>query len=142
MERREIGKEIIILSNQLKRKVDHIVVSSGLTGVQSRVIRYIYERSKVCNVYQKDIEDAFDIRRSSVTSVLQLLEKKGFIKRESVSEDARLKKLTLTEEGVKIQESVCNTIASMEDEFYAALTKEEMEQLFSSLEKLALVVKE
>ncbi|MBE5960161.1 MAG: MarR family transcriptional regulator [Lachnospiraceae bacterium] len=142
MERREIGKEIIILSNQLKRRVDHIVASYGLTGVQSRVIRHIYEKSKVCDVYQKDIEDAFEIRRSSVTSVLQLLEKKGFIKRESVSEDARLKKLTLTEQGRKMHESVCNVIEEMEEGFYAALTKEEMEQLFCSIEKLALLVKE
>ena len=35
--------------------------------------------------------------RSTVTGVVKLMERKGLIRRESVSSDARLKKLVLTE---------------------------------------------
>ena len=42
--------------------------------------------------FQKDIEQRFAVGRSTVTNLIQLMEKKGFVKRESVKQDARLKK--------------------------------------------------
>ena len=49
-------------------------------------------------VFQRDIEREFSITRSTVTNILQLMERKGYIERRSVPQDARLKKLVLTEE--------------------------------------------
>ena len=48
-------------------------------------------------VYQRDIEREFSITRSTVTNILQLMERKGYIERQSVPQDARLKRLVLTE---------------------------------------------
>lgn len=42
-------------------------------------------------IFQKDLETEFCIGRSTVTNILNLMEKKGFVRRESVSYDARLK---------------------------------------------------
>lgn len=39
-------------------------------------------------MFQKDIEEAFNITRSSVTGVVKLMEQKGYIRRESVAGDA------------------------------------------------------
>ena len=47
-------------------------------------------------MYQKDIEEEFRIRKSTVTGILKLLEKNGFIRRESVPQDARLKRIVPT----------------------------------------------
>ena len=55
--------------------------------------------------FQKDIEQRFAVGRSTVTNLIQLMEKKGFVKRESVKQDARLKKVILTEKGIASQES-------------------------------------
>lgn len=54
-------------------------------------------------IFQKDIEREFKIKGSSVTSVLNNLEKNGYILRKSVERDKRLKQIVLTEKA----ESVC-----------------------------------
>ena len=56
------------------------------------------------------MEKEFQIRRSTVTGTLQLLEKKGFIRRESVEWDARLKKVVPTDKAEGIREHVLNNI--------------------------------
>ena len=83
----------------------------------------------------KDIEDAFCIRRSTVSKVIRLMEEKGFIERQSVDYDARLKKLVLTPEGEHIhhliEEEVCKTEALLRQD----ISEEELETFFQVMEK-------
>ena len=53
---------------------------------------WVFVFSQQGDVYQKDIESFFKLRRSTVSSQLDTLEKKGLIQRVPVSHDARLKK--------------------------------------------------
>ena len=64
-----------------------------ITGMQSRVIYYILVHFQEGPVFQRDIESAFGLSRSTATGILQQLEKKDIIQRESVARDARLKSL-------------------------------------------------
>ena len=94
-----LGNQIIILSNQVKHYLHQAAEVEGISGSQSRILHYISEFSKKTEVYQKDVEEFFYLRRSTVTQTLQTMEKNGLIKRSSVSRDARLKKLELTGAG-------------------------------------------
>lgn len=139
-EEREIGKACHIFSHQIKRQIDHTAAEYGLTTAQARVLGFIYCVSKKQDVFQKDIEEAFDIRRSSVTSSIQLLERKGYIKRLSVPHDARLKKLVLTEEGVAVHEKVHGLLDQVEADLRSVVTPEELDLLFDILERFTKVV--
>ena len=86
--------------------------------------------------YFKDLEEIFEIRRSSITSVISLLERKGYIKRVSVSEDARLKKLELTEEGKKINSEVYETIIEIEDTIKNEFTENELKLFLNFLDRI------
>ena len=138
--RRHIGKEIDIISNKIRRKIDHQVSKYGLTGVQAKIVGFVYFVSKNRDVFQKDIENDLKIRSSSVTSVLQLMEKNGYIKRESVCTDARLKKIVLTEKGDEIRLMVQNLIDEMENEVSKSITEGEREFLFYILDKLSKTI--
>ena len=116
MKEREFGKKIHFISNTIKRSIDRKVEVYGVTAGQSRIIGYIARTSRKRDVFQRDIEEEFDIRRSSVTNVLQILEKNGYVSRESVESDARLKKLVLTEKGCKVDKAVHRTILEQEDD--------------------------
>lgn len=131
------GKKIHYISHALKRNIDRKVEQFGVTGVQVRILGYIAGESKVREVYQRDIEEAFDRRRSTVTNVIQNLEKNGFIKRESVESDARLKKVVLTEKGNKVNEIVYRTILEEEEKILGHMTEEEIEQFYALLQKVA-----
>ena len=77
-----------------------------------------------------------DQPRSTVTNILQLMERKGYIERQSVPQDARLKRLILTEEGGRVHEKTMLSLHQT-DEFVAGLlTEEENAELLRLLNKL------
>ena len=83
-----------------------------LTGVHGWLIHFLYDQTEP--VYQRDIEKRLCIRRSTVTATLNRMEKNGLIVRESVPEDARLKRIVLTEKAISLHNDVEKEI-SMED---------------------------
>ena len=94
--------ELKLFKNVANRRFEEMLKKHQLTTMQFFILEYIMDRGKQ-NVYQKDIEKAFDIRRSTVTEILQNMEKQELIERVSVPEDARLKKIVL---GKKIHKHV------------------------------------
>ena len=94
----DLGFQIRTLSHLVKRMVDQTAFSgtdAHPTGVQGWILGYLYTNQDK-EVFQRDIQQQFSIRRSTVTGILQLMEKNGLITRSSVDRDARLKKLELT----------------------------------------------
>lgn len=80
-----MGRLIQVLSHQMKRKscVNSMINDDGLTTMQKHVLKFLLLETLHKVVYQKDIEEEFQIRKSTATGMLQLLEKNGFIVRES-----------------------------------------------------------
>lgn len=134
---RNIGHKVIILSREVERAIGKEVAQYGITNIQSRIILFISKESSKRRIYQKDIEEKFNIRRSSVTSVLNLMESNGYIKRVSVEEDGRLKQIELQERGIEIEKSVHSAILKIEDHLSRVFTKEERELFFSLVDKLS-----
>jgi DNA-binding MarR family transcriptional regulator len=136
---RHIGKRIRIISNQIRRKIERESSNRGveLSSTQSRIIGYLYRESKNRDIFQKDIEEEFDIRRSSVTSILQHLERNGYITRESVANDGRLKKLVLTEKGIGIHEMVFQVIQEVEGYLNEDFSGEELDVFLNLLDRVS-----
>lgn len=103
---KDCGSWINVLSHKLKKRMNANVQSLGLTGVQSRVMHYILVKCAGGPVFQRDVEKAFGLSRSTATGTLQLMEKNGLILRESVSSDARLKSLVPTEKAARLDAQV------------------------------------
>lgn len=144
MGERALGRKIKVLSNQIRRKFEKNLVDAGIEvpSAQGMIIGFIYKESSKRDIFQKDIEEEFDIRRSSVTNILQLMDKNGYIKRISVAEDARLKKIILTEKGLEIQEVIKKGLEVTESSLRAVYSEEELEQLFYLLDKLSCTLGE
>lgn len=94
---KDCGLWINVLSHKLKKRMNANMQSLGLTGVQGRVMHYILVKCADGPVFQRDVENAFDLSRSTATGILQLMEKNGLILRENMASDARLKSLIPTE---------------------------------------------
>ena len=131
-----LGNQIIILSNQVKHYLHQAAEVEGISGSQSRILHYISEFSKKTEVYQKDVEEFFYLRRSTVTQTLQAMEKNGLIRRSSVARDARLKKLELTEAGQALEAKIHTRVMQMEQRLRESLTEEEITQFLSITDKL------
>ncbi|MBR5520462.1 MAG: MarR family transcriptional regulator [Oscillospiraceae bacterium] len=95
------GRHVIETAHRLKVYLDSAFERHDLSGMQARMLGFIAMRNKAdAKVYQRDIEAEFKIRRSSVTSVLNTMEKNGYILRMPSDTDARLKEIILTEKAV------------------------------------------
>ena len=100
---RYLGPRIKFLYHAFNRKFMETARANGveeLTSMHGRILGYLYW-SRPKDVYQKDIEEHFNITRSSVSGIVKLMEQKGYILRQSVQGDARLKKLSLTDLGTR-----------------------------------------
>jgi DNA-binding MarR family transcriptional regulator len=134
---RRIAKTVIDLSYQLKRDLDNGAANFGLTRTQAVILKFLQNESMSKDVFQRDVEREFRIRKSSVTSVLQLLEKNGYITRECVEEDARLKKIILTDKAIEVNTTIGDVLEKREEKFNDALTEEEIESFFAIMEKIS-----
>ncbi len=103
-----------ILSHKINKRMNAALQDLGITGVQSRVMHYILVHCGQGPVFQRDVENAFDLSRSTATGILQLMEKNGIIRRESVAADARLKSLVPTEKAVRLDAQVGSCLRQTE----------------------------
>ena len=135
---KDIGFQIRTLSHLVKRIVDQTAFTKEEihpTGVQGWIIGYLYN-NRHKEVFQRDIQEQFSIRRSTVTGILQLMEKNGFITRCSVDRDARLKRLELTPKAVELHERVGRSIRQVEERLAQSLTEEEKSEFIRLCEKI------
>ena len=66
-------------------------------------------------MFQKDLENAFKVRRSTVSKTVELMEQKQLIVRESVNGDARKKKLCLTPKADLVLATVKKEVDALEE---------------------------
>lgn len=132
------GREIKVISNLLKRLIGNYENGkyvNEVTGNNAFIIGYLAEHSDR-DVFQKDLEDVFSVRRSTMSNIIARMEQKGFLIRVPVDHDARLKKLLLTEKGEAIHALMENNIRSAEKKLIENFSEEEKEMLFRLLQKL------
>ncbi len=141
MHNRHIGKELGNVTNRIRRYIDNETSKYGITHMQAMIIRFLKNRDD-SPVFQRDIEKEFDIRRSSVTSVLQLMEKNGFITRTSDRSDARLKQIRLTEAGSNAWNMVYSILRKTDEKLATVITPEERQKLSVILGKLEKCITE
>ena len=140
-ETQDPGKRICHSSVLFRRVLDRVVAreSAGYTdSVSCRtfwVLDYI-KKHEGENVCQKDLETVFQIRRSTVSRTVELMEQKQLITREAVSGDARLKKLCLTDKAEAVLEAISKGIAEVEEAVRASFTSEEFQTLMGLLSKM------
>lgn len=133
-----IGQQIKCLNHAVSRLFMDCTRSVGcdeITVINGRILGLIYF-GRDRDIFQKDVEETFHITRSSVTSVVKLMEKKGYIKREPVDYDARLKKLSLTPLGVEAHERSMEAMAKTEMILGNGLDDGEKALFFALCEKI------
>ena len=86
------------------RQIDELCQKYGITGKQFMLLNYLYlnESEEKDKLLQKEIKEEFQVRRSTVTSILQTLENKDFIIRTTDTIDQRKKVIKLTDKAKEV----------------------------------------
>ena len=138
MEERKIGFELHRSSRLVKRYMDNDASKlyiDKITGTHGWAIGFFYH-NRDRDIFQKDFEQEFNIRRSTASNILALIEKNGLITRESVPYDARLKKITLTQNALDIQSIVDKAFEKVEENIKKGISDEELQVFFKVIDKI------
>lgn len=137
-EQKKIGYVVRELNGAFKKKFITCGVLTGLdevTLMHGWIMGYLYHNQDSA-IYQKTIETDFCIKRSTVTTILQLMEKKGYIRRAAVEGDARLKQIYLTDLGKEIAVKTKTMIEHMENSVVEGIEEDKLEIFYEVAQKL------
>ncbi len=132
------GREIHRLHNLLLRDQNHSSLREQvdqMTANHGYILCWLHEHRDQ-DVYQRDLEKQLQLRRSSVTAVLQTMERSGLIERVAVPGDARLKKLVPTQRAEELHQMISRDIADREARLVAGIPEEELAAFWSVMDKL------
>ncbi len=133
-----VGYELHRLDNAIKKRIDGKLREKGLneaTVVNGWFLKFLYDNREK-EIYQKDIEKHFNIGRSTVTGIIQLMERKELVCRVTVENDARLKRVILLQKGEEIHKIIEKAILDTNRQIVEGVTSEEMDALFRVLNKI------
>ncbi len=142
MENKDIrlGKTLLDIAHRIKHGLNSQVteVYPDSNGFQMRILGFIAQgecKGKI--VCQKDIENEFNIKGSSVTSVLNNMEKNGYILRQEVPGDKRRKSIVISPMARQLGEGHKVIIDNYESLLQKNLSEEELSTLTVLLDKVA-----
>lgn len=126
---------IRLIAIKMKLSADEKVTELGLNSQQGSMIHYIYEHQD-SGIIQKDLADIFHRRGASITSMLQGLEKKGYIERITAKDNGREKNIYVLPKGADLIQEFNKAFDEVEQSITNGLTEEEKTSLLSLLIKV------
>lgn len=131
-----LGLEVRVLSNLIYNKLNQTTMEAeNLTIHQCWILQHLTKNAGK-EIYQKDIEQLFSIKRSTANQMLRTMEVRGFIRRTVSEEDARRNILTVTEEGIAACDHLVKKLYQFMLKLHGDIPQNELEQFQETLRKL------
>lgn len=124
----------------IKRKLSDIKDSDdknagSATMANICIIGYLYD-NRNSDVYQKDLDEALKVRRSTLSKELSLMEQKGFIKRVYGDSDKRMRKIVLCDKSLPLAIKLKEEHELLEKKLTKGISDDELSSFLSTLSKL------
>lgn len=135
-----VGKTIKVLSNRIMREMENGPLREEhrrITGMQRWMLGYLNHQPEGAEIFQRDVEKEFNIRRSTASGILRLMEKNGLIERLSVDSDARLKRIVVTERARDFHRMVEDENVRMEDILTRGFSDGELAEFFRITDRIS-----
>ena len=133
---------VLFKIKELDKKIERTMLKENsdinippLTSTQIQILKYMIEHQNE-NVYQKDLEDVLNLRRATVSGVLQTMEKNNLIKREIYENDVRVKKIILNEKTKSIFLKNKQKIDEIEKNITKNISKKDLNDFIKVIDKL------
>lgn len=118
----------------LHRRTNQILQPTGYTADQFVLLSLLWQQD---GVSQNDLVLRATSDPNTIRAVVVLLEKKGLVSRRPDPQDARIRRVYLTDEGRRVYDALTVEIRPHQDLLQAAFTPAERQQLLQLLAKVA-----
>jgi DNA-binding MarR family transcriptional regulator len=112
---------------------DQKLSKHGLSTSQVGVLAQLWKKN---GLTQKEIQEKLGIRPSSLTGLVDNMVAKGWMARKADPDDARVKRLFLTEEGKVLEEVCLEIVKEMEGILTQGFTPEELSLFLSWIKQM------
>ena len=126
MEEKKLMEKFDKLNRKMRRCFDGSFSDTPLTSIQGMTLHYIIVESEHRDVFPKDLEEFLEIKGSSVNSLINNLEKNGYLRRENLSEDGRYKKLVLTDKTREIQDDIVSRVTAYMKNMFVGIPENDL----------------
>ncbi|WP_432408999.1 MarR family winged helix-turn-helix transcriptional regulator [Wukongibacter sp. M2B1] len=133
MTKTKLGYYIDELEKIEKKILNSEFEKIGITLSQFRVLNWLWRKGELT---QKEIHQLIQIKPSSLTNLLNILIKKGLVVRKFDDNDARVRKIALTDKSKEIESSAWHIIDSFDNRIKKILTEDEYYTTLKCLDKL------
>ena len=127
MEETKLMEQFDKLNRKMRRHFSSYFIETPLTSIQALVLHYLLTESERRDVFPKDLEEFLQIKASSVTSLLHNLERNGYLRRESLADDGRYKKLVLTDKTFAIQDEILCRVEDYMKSMFVGISDEDLQ---------------
>ena len=105
------------------------------TTMHAWILRYLKDHENQV-VFQKTLEQEFRMHKSSMSRILTLMESKGLIRRESMTDDHRKNQLFLTEKGNELESAIKAAVEKTENQILEGISKDELKVCKATFNKI------
>jgi len=120
------------IGHHLKMRMDEILSQNNLTISQFKVLAYLWEHNNQ-KINQKQIHEFLEIKPSSMTKLVRLLQAKDLIRKEADPDDSRHRIIRLTDRGMEIKRICIENMKQAESYLLQDFSKEEVERFLHML---------
>lgn len=122
------------VSNQVSGKFERSLSARSISVAEWVVLSQVANRRGITS---GELADGLNLTRGAISKIVEKLETKGLLSRSSVQDDARVKKLFLTNNGSEILPQLVKIADDNDRRFFGSLTDGEQQVLRKLLQKLA-----
>lgn len=139
MEDKNIFNSIKELEKVIVRKImsetSHDEMFSKPSIAQMQIIKYILKHDGK-TIYQRDLEEVFNLRRATISGILKTMEKNNVIIRVCDPNDARGKIVILSDDAKKFFKEKETLFKKLETDLKKDISKEELETFYKVILKM------
>ncbi|MBN2590436.1 MAG: MarR family transcriptional regulator [Sedimentisphaerales bacterium] len=130
-------------ASNLRKKAGHFLQPFGLTDVQFNLMMLLKHQSrKGEGLTQAQLSSMMLVNRANITSLIDRMEKAGFVTRTSSPSDRRSNIIVLTESGKELLDRIEPLYAEEVKRIMDILVEDEQKRLIGMLEKVRSNIKE
>lgn len=138
-----LGNQLRILNNTIRQvscMQNREALNQNITMLQMGILGHLLKHEGK-PVFQKDIEEHIEIGKSTLSEVINVMEKNDLLKRVPSKADGRYRELVLTEKGREFAGRFAEGAIQFNEQLCTGISKEELETCLDIIERMTENVK-
>ena len=136
MSKKSIGFEIKTINDLIKKRIMCDKENDyHISHTQIKIIQYMYIHKEEV-IYQRDLEKKFDLKRSTISGIIDTMEKNNLVKRIDSKEDLRLKQLVLTNMALNKINVLVDKIVKFDKSLEKNISKKDFDTFYKVTEQI------